>query len=183
MSIGMAPSPTRRSALLLAMELPHALDQILRRIASDAERQERRSGRLPVVRSEVLPAGRHPGEVGPHEHGPLGRGAAAFSRSSHRRICRDVAGIAQDSRLAAKVSSEGTDEGQAAASRFCKGRRSASTFRRTNGCAVRCVPSWWIRCATGLSEYPESSIRDCDRKLSARSPGEDESMSAITYGD
>ena len=75
---------------------------------------KRRSRSLSGVRSEVLPSRRHPGEVGPHEHGPFGGGAAALPRSPHRRVCGHAAGIAEDSRLAAEVSAEGHHEGQAA---------------------------------------------------------------------
>src|SRR5664280_2374015 len=50
-----------------------------RRATRDAERPEGRPGRLPVVRSEVLPTGRHPGQIGPHEHGSCRRVAPAIS--------------------------------------------------------------------------------------------------------
>ena len=102
---------------LLRAELAGAFDSMLADLRQ-ALAWERRPCSVPHVRSEVLPRRRHSGEVGPHEHGPFGGGAAALPRSSHRRVRGHLAGIAEDSRTAAEVSTEGPHEGQASGFHF-----------------------------------------------------------------
>src|SRR6185503_5525877 len=52
---------------------------------------------VPLVRPALLPDRRHPGQSGPHEHGPFARSAAAVSGPPPRRIRRLPARAVEDS--------------------------------------------------------------------------------------